>query len=179
MTAQLSWLQASRLNVGDRVVFVDPHDIFPEALVPAGTRATVTEQGLNEIWSALAVKPDDTGLQTKLAEWDGEIILYPPLDREGSGNREPGWSGPSPLAMLYDNRQEKTMNTNTSDAAKIADAFRQIYSAAMVINEVLGANETLNDNVPMNWPLNLSADEFAAECAEMVEHYDALAKEPA
>jgi hypothetical protein len=98
MTAQLSWLEASRLNVGDRVVFVDPHDIFPEALVPAGTRATVTEQGLNEIWSALAVKPDDLDLQTKLAEWDGEIILYPPLDREGSGNREPAWSGASPLA---------------------------------------------------------------------------------
>ena len=75
MTAQLSWFQASRLNVGDRVVFVDPHDIFPEALVPAGTRGTVTEQGLNEIWSALAVKPDDLDLQKALAEWNGEIIL--------------------------------------------------------------------------------------------------------
>jgi hypothetical protein len=100
MTTQLSWLQAARLNVGDRVVFVAAHDIFPEALVPAGTRATVTEQGLNEISSALAVTPDDVELQAKLAEWDGEIILSPPLDREGSGNREPAWSEASPLAKV-------------------------------------------------------------------------------
>jgi hypothetical protein len=75
MTAQLTWLEAARLNVGDRVVFVDAHDIFPATLVPAGTRATVTEQGLNGIMSALAVKPDDAELQAKLAEWDGEIML--------------------------------------------------------------------------------------------------------
>jgi hypothetical protein len=68
MTAQLTWLEASRLNVGDRVVFVAAHDIFPDALVPAGTRATVTEQGLNEISSALGVKPDDAELQAQLAE---------------------------------------------------------------------------------------------------------------
>lgn len=67
--------------------------------------------------------------------------------------------------------------TNASDAAKIADAFRQIYSAAMKINEVLGRNDELNDSVPTNWPLNLSADEFACECGAMVDHYDALAKE--
>jgi hypothetical protein len=99
MTTQLSWLQASRLNVGDRVVFVAAHDIFPEALVPAGTRATVTEQSLNEIGSVLAVKPDDTGLQKALAEWDGNVHLAPPLDRD-TGNREPAWSEPSPLAKV-------------------------------------------------------------------------------
>jgi hypothetical protein len=97
MTAQLSWLQASRLNVGDRVVFVDAHDIFPEALVPAGTRATVTEI---ETAGAVWVKPDDLALQAKLAEWDGEIMLSPPRDREDSGNREPAWSEASPLASL-------------------------------------------------------------------------------
>ena len=68
--------------------------------MPAGTRATVTEQGLNEIWGALAVKPDDAELQAQLAEWDGEIVLSPPLDREDSGNREPAWSEPSPLAKV-------------------------------------------------------------------------------
>jgi len=53
-----------------------------------------------ETAGALWVKPDDLGLQTKLAEWDGEIILSPPLDREGSGNREPAWSAASPLAKM-------------------------------------------------------------------------------
>ena len=96
MTAQLTWLEASRLNVGDRVVFAEAHDIFPEALVAPGTKATVTEI---ETAGALWVKPDDLGLQAKLAEWDGEIILSPPLDR-GTGNREPAWSEPSPLAKV-------------------------------------------------------------------------------
>jgi hypothetical protein len=45
----------------------------------------------------------------------------------------------------------------------------------MKINEVFGRDGGLNETVPTNWPLNLSADEFAAECATMVEHYDALA----
>jgi hypothetical protein len=99
MPTQLSWLQAARLRNGDRVVFVDPHDIFPEAFVPAGTRATVTEQGLNGIDSTLAVKPDDTGLRKALAEWDGNVHLAPPLDRD-TGNREPAWSEASPLAKV-------------------------------------------------------------------------------
>lgn len=60
----------------------------------------------------------------------------------------------------------------SSDAKRIADAFRQIYAAAMVINEVLGANDALNDSVPTNWPLHLSADEFATECHAIACHYD-------
>jgi hypothetical protein len=66
--------------------------------------------------------------------------------------------------------------TKREDAKRIADAFRRIYSAAMVINEVLGANDYLAERVPTNWPLNLSADEFAAECAGMADHYDAIAE---
>jgi hypothetical protein len=97
MTAQLTWLEASRLSVGDRVVFVAAHDIFPEALVAQGTVATVTEI---ETAGAVWVKPDDLALQAKLAEWDGEIMLSPPRDREDSGNREPAWSEPSPLAKM-------------------------------------------------------------------------------
>ena len=57
------------------------------------------------------------------------------------------------------------------DALAIAKSFRAIHQAAVEINEVLGRNELLNDTVPTNWPLNLSADEFAAECWGMVEHY--------
>ena len=63
-----------------------------------------------------------------------------------------------------------------ADARAIADAFRQIYGAAMTINEVLGRDDALNETVPTDWPLQLSADEFAAECQGMVEHYDDLAK---
>jgi hypothetical protein len=61
-----------------------------------------------------------------------------------------------------------------SDAAKIAVAFWRIYDAALVINEVLRENDDLNETVPSNWPLNLSADEFAAECLSMVEHYSQI-----
>lgn len=61
-------------------------------------------------------------------------------------------------------------------AAKIAAAFRDIAKAARVINEVLLDDDELNDGVPTNWPLNLSADEFAAECDGMAEHYDAEAE---
>ena len=61
-----------------------------------------------------------------------------------------------------------------SDEQKIADAFIAIYRAAMVISEVLGDNDDLNSSVPTNWPLNLSADEFAAECWGMAEHYQNL-----
>ena len=67
--------------------------------------------------------------------------------------------------------------TKQHDAKRIADAFLQIYNAAMVINEVLGNNDHLNETVPTNWPLNLSADEFAAECAAMRDHYDAIAQQ--
>lgn len=63
-----------------------------------------------------------------------------------------------------------------ADAARISESFSKIYSAAMVINEVLGRNDALNDSVPTDWPLNLSADEFAAECQAMSWHYEALAK---
>jgi hypothetical protein len=71
--------------------------------------------------------------------------------------------------MIY----EEAFDTQ-SDAKRIAGAFRQIQQAAMVINEVLGRNNALNESVPTNWPLNLSADEFAAECMAMADHYNAL-----
>jgi hypothetical protein len=45
------------------------------------------------------VTPDDPALRTALAQWDGDIWLTPPLDRS-TGNREPDWSGASPIALL-------------------------------------------------------------------------------
>lgn len=58
-------------------------------------------------------------------------------------------------------------------AAKIAAAFREIATQARVIAGVLHTYDTLADSVPANWPLQLSADEFAEECRAMAEHYDA------
>jgi hypothetical protein len=58
----------------------------------------------------------------------------------------------------------------------LADAFKTIAAAADKINDVLGRDEQLNETVPKNWPLGLSADEFADECRAMVDHYEALAR---
>jgi hypothetical protein len=66
---------------GTRVVFAEAWDIFPECVVPEGTTATITENGLNELACACIVTPDDPNLRTALAEWDGDIWLTPPLDR--------------------------------------------------------------------------------------------------
>ena len=66
---------------------------------------------------------------------------------------------------------------HASDARMIAEAFRNIYSEAMVIHAVLTRNHALNNSVPESWPLKLSADAFAAECLAMAEHYDKIARE--
>ncbi len=95
---QLTWFEASKLPAGTRVVFADDHDIYPEALVPAGTMATVTTNDLNEMSASLYVLPDDASLRDALKEWDGEIILYPALDRDESGNKEFAWNALSPIS---------------------------------------------------------------------------------
>lgn len=65
--------------------------------------------------------------------------------------------------------------TTATDAKELAAAFRTLFSAGMKINEVLRNNESLNDSVPVNWPLGMSADEWAHECATMADHYDNVA----
>jgi hypothetical protein len=70
-----------------------------------------------------------------------------------------------------------THTDNELDAAEIARAFRQMYSAAMKVSEVLSRNEYLNGTVPTSWPLTMSAEEFAHECAAMADHYDAVAQQ--
>jgi hypothetical protein len=178
MTAQLTWLEASRLNVGDRVVFVDAHDIFPEALVPAGTRATVTEQGLNEI-STLAVKPDDLGLQKTLAEWDGNVHLAPPLDRD-TGNREPAWSEPSPLAKVQMTFAEfQATRRYCADLGEaIADARWQgeppakgnLYLDALYIEEVQ-AHWPDEAKAQGKWHLLIGRDEWISDDLTMLEKH--------
>jgi hypothetical protein len=46
----------------------------------------------------------------------------------------------------------------------------------MAINEILARRDDLNESVPMDWPLNLSADDFAHECLDMAVRYEARAR---
>jgi hypothetical protein len=177
MTAQLTWLEASRLNVGDRVVFVEAHDIFPEALVAPGTKATVTEI---ETAGAVWVKPDDLGLQAKLAEWDGEIMLSPPRDREDSGNREPAWSQPSPLAKVALTFSEfQAMRRWCDDLGKaIADsrwdgeppAKGNLYLGALYIEEVQ-PHWPDAAKARGKWHLLIGRDEWISDDLTMLEKH--------
>ena len=62
-----------------------------------------------------------------------------------------------------------------SDCQQIAEAFRTMSRVAMAINEILGRRDDLNESVPVDWPLQLSAGEFASECLGMAAHYEGLA----
>lgn len=60
-----------------------------------------------------------------------------------------------------------------NEAKRIANAFRKIHSAAVVIDKILNDNHELEMGRPDNWPIR--HDKFAAECEAMVRHYDKLA----
>ena len=98
MTKQLTWLELSALPQGTRLVFAQEHDTSDATTIPEGATVVVAEQGLNEMIAALIVLPDDPALRDQLADWDGEIWLHPPLDRD-TGNREAAWHELSPLAL--------------------------------------------------------------------------------
>jgi hypothetical protein len=92
----MTWFELSTLANGTRVEFVTDWDIFPETLVPAGARATVTQNDLNEITMQILVLPDDVRIQRALEAWDGEIILSPTLP---TCMDDPVWEEASPLAI--------------------------------------------------------------------------------
>jgi hypothetical protein len=91
-----TWMDLAKLEGGGlRVVFIEDFDIYPDALVPAGTQGTIVQNNLNEIEPNLWVRPDDTALQASLADWDGCICLVASGD---PGNPDdPGWLELSPL----------------------------------------------------------------------------------
>jgi hypothetical protein len=66
-------------------------------------------------------------------------------------------------------------DTDRADAAALAEAFRQIDAAALTIGEILRRTDRLDETVPSNWPLPMSAAEFAAACHVMIAHYARLA----
>jgi len=103
MTA-LSWFDLSKVEAGTRVRFVEGWDIFPDCFVPEGTLATVIENNLNEITSAIEVLPDDLEIRRALKEWDGQIELSPflgggvaHLDENGN---DLAWQELSPVEVL-------------------------------------------------------------------------------
>jgi hypothetical protein len=102
----ISWFDLSKVADGTRVVFEQPHDIFPECVVPAGTHGTVVHNYLNEMQQSISVLPDDERLRTALRNWDGEIILGTHLNSGADLEADPpddeaaAWFARSPLAVL-------------------------------------------------------------------------------
>ncbi len=86
-----TWFELSRdLKTGTRVRFVESVDRFSEGfIIPVGATATVVENGLNEIWCALSLEPDDVKIRESLAAWDGHIILNPVNDGEAMHDNSP------------------------------------------------------------------------------------------
>jgi len=70
------------------------------------------------------------------------------------------------------------IDDNALDRLTLATSLRRIAHAAAAINEILQRNDQLNESIPDNWPLAMSADEFAAECFAAAEHYETEAKQP-
>lgn len=108
---RLTWLDLSRMPKGLRVVFTDPHDIFPECVVPAGATGAIQENGLNEIWGGLIVVPDNQSIRDKLAAWSGEIHLGWHLDASADTDANATaaaqeWHALSPLSPLMMTQEE-------------------------------------------------------------------------
>ena len=80
---------------------VEPWDIFPETIVPAGSLATVVENSLNEMQPCLIVLPDDDAQRVRLKEWSGNVWLWGPdddaLDVDGHPVADSKWLNPSPV----------------------------------------------------------------------------------
>lgn len=72
MTA--TYLELCKLPSGSKVEFVDEYDVYPDGIVPIGTKATVKHNWLNEINPTLVLEPEKR--IPWLDEWDGEIHIY-------------------------------------------------------------------------------------------------------
>jgi hypothetical protein len=97
---RLTWLELASVEEGARVVFAEPWDIFPFAVVPQGTLATVKENSLNEMIPGMWVLPDDENVRQALAdEWEGCVHLYNIELKTHADEPDSGWDRPSPLAL--------------------------------------------------------------------------------
>jgi hypothetical protein len=95
-----TWFELSRAKVGDRVTIVNGWDIYPIIFIEPGSTGTIVENGLNEIYAELIVRPDDEEIRKALAEWDGNIILGPDSDPSIRAD-ENKWQQPAPIALVH------------------------------------------------------------------------------
>jgi hypothetical protein len=58
-----------------------------------------------------------------------------------------------------------------TDEQQLADAFMQLHNAVILISTILDRNPALAENVPIKMPMALDADEIAADCHILAEHY--------
>jgi hypothetical protein len=63
-----------------------------------------------------------------------------------------------------------------TDEQQLADAFWQMNRAVLKINEILGRNPALAENLPITPPKVLDSDEIAAECRILAEYYEKLTR---
>lgn len=71
---KIRWIDLTHLPIGVLVVFEDDWDIFPEGVVPAGTRACVTSQVYGSFEGPyIGVTPVTPVPGLDLLEWNGEV----------------------------------------------------------------------------------------------------------
>jgi hypothetical protein len=63
-----------------------------------------------------------------------------------------------------------------TDEQQLADAFWQMHGAVLRINEIFSRNPALAENLPINPPKLLDADEIVAECRLLAEYYEKRAE---
>lgn len=67
--SRLTWAELAALKLGACIRFEEPHNIWTSwgtVEVPAGTVCTIEEQGLDEVWGGLIVRPIDKAIQATL-----------------------------------------------------------------------------------------------------------------
>lgn len=104
----LSWLELSSLPPHTRVQFTEDVDLFPFCVVKAGEKATITDNGLNELICLLKVRPDTVELQNALDDWDGNVLLpRGGINLNPAGvEADPQWLEFSPLVLLEEEEKE-------------------------------------------------------------------------
>ena len=100
---QLTWLELSAVKDGTRLIFAQTW--HTHITVPQGTTVAVKENGLNEIWCAMLLTPDDKKMRDSLTRKDDEFSGHIHIAAKANpGCDDPehdeDWNSPSPLALL-------------------------------------------------------------------------------
>lgn len=163
---RLSWYELACTPEGTRVVFATSWDIFPEVVVPEGATAVIKENGLNEIWCAMLVTPDDTKIREALTEWKGDIAFHPACDPGAEDAKtDEAWNRESPLALAL--RTKAELLGMARDAKCIDDddygSERQIQAFnAFTVAAGAHLNDEQNERWDA-WSMKASSDEIVDE----------------